>query len=446
MIFLVTAEGVVAVDAPPTIGNNILRAIATVTKAQVTHAIYSHHHADHTGAMVLYKGARLYAQSDVAGLLRQTRDPNRPLPQVTFDDKLTVTAGEDRIELAYHGPNHSPGNIFTYLPAQRVLMLVDVVFPGWVPFAYLAESQNIPGWLEAPAQALGYPFHTFVGGHLTRLGTRDDVTIQQEYVADLKAAAANAIGTFNVETVYESVDAINPWAIFRGYLDGVAAQASDAVVPAGPTSSAAPMSTPRPTPTSSSSRCGSTTGNSARSVSIPRTVSSSQPAAGLAAGPIGGFNRSWALSNSEHCLVGGPERSWVTWSGGVAREAVTVFRHGRGCRWAWRDPPSLLTRPARGRSGGSSHGPILWPGSCHTCASSRPRTFCVLPQDSTRARYRVREITICRTVPYPAGLDAEFFPAGDWRSILVVKIGHPGESPWFDRLPRLDYEEAVRHA
>jgi glyoxylase-like metal-dependent hydrolase (beta-lactamase superfamily II) len=154
MIFLVTAEGVVTVDAPPTIGHNILRAIATVTRAKVAHAIYSHHHADHAGAMVLYKGARFYAQREVAGLLKQTRDPNRPLPQVTFNDKLTIMAGEDRIELAYHGPNHSPGNIFAYLPAQRVLMLVDVVFPGWVPFAYLAESQNIPGWLEAPAQAL----------------------------------------------------------------------------------------------------------------------------------------------------------------------------------------------------------------------------------------------------------------------------------------------------
>jgi 3-hydroxypropanoate dehydrogenase len=46
----------------------------------------------------------------------------------------------------------------------------------------------------------------------------------------------------------------------------------------------------------------------------------------------------------------------------------------------------------------------------------------------------------------PVGLDAEFFPAWDWRSILVVNIGHPGDSPWFDRLPRLGYEEAVRHA
>jgi glyoxylase-like metal-dependent hydrolase (beta-lactamase superfamily II) len=231
MFFLVTVEGVVAVDAPPTIGRNILRAVASVTKSPVTHAVYSHHHADHVGAMALYDGARRYAQREVAGLLRQVRDPNRPLPDVTFDDRLTVTAGADRIELAYHGPNHSPGNIFTYLPAQRVLMLVDVVFPGWVPFAYLAESQNIPGWLEAPAQALAYPFHTFIGGHLTRLGTRDDVTVQQQYVAELKAAAANAIDTFNIGGVYASVDDTNPWAIFRGYLDGVATQAANAVVP-----------------------------------------------------------------------------------------------------------------------------------------------------------------------------------------------------------------------
>ena len=231
MIFVTTAEGVVAVDAPPTIGNNILRAIATVTSSPVTHAIYSHHHADHTGAMTLYQGARFYAHKDVANLLRQTNDPNRPLPQVTFDHHLTVRAGEDHLELAYHGPNHSPGNIFISLPQQRVLMLVDVVFPGWVPFAYLAESQNIPGWLEAPAQALRYPFDTYVGGHLTRLGTRDDVIIQQEYVAELKAQAAIAIATFNPASVYQSVDPTNPWAIFRGYLDGVAAQAADAVTP-----------------------------------------------------------------------------------------------------------------------------------------------------------------------------------------------------------------------
>jgi hypothetical protein len=53
---------------------------------------------------------------------------------------------------------------------------------------------------------------------------------------------------------------------------------------------------------------------------------------------------------------------------------------------------------------------------------------------------------IYELMKWGAGLDAEFFPDGDWRSILVVNIGHPGDSPWFDRLPRLDYQETVRHA
>jgi len=41
------------------------------------------------------------------------------------------------------------------------------------------------------------------------------------------------------------------------------------------------------------------------------------------------------------------------------------------------------------------------------------------------------------------GLDADFFPDGRWRSILVVNIGHPGTDPWLGRLPRLDPDDAV---
>jgi 3-hydroxypropanoate dehydrogenase len=44
-----------------------------------------------------------------------------------------------------------------------------------------------------------------------------------------------------------------------------------------------------------------------------------------------------------------------------------------------------------------------------------------------------------------AGVDAEFFPDGRFRSLLVVNIGKPGENAWFDRLPRLDYEQVVRY-
>lgn len=45
-----------------------------------------------------------------------------------------------------------------------------------------------------------------------------------------------------------------------------------------------------------------------------------------------------------------------------------------------------------------------------------------------------------------AAVDAEFFAATTWRSQLVVNIGNPGPDAWFERLPRLDYDDAVRFA
>src|SRR5258708_34713700 len=56
---LTTRDGVVLIDAPPTIGHNLLRAIEAITTANgmpgtVTHLVYSHSHADHIAASSLF--------------------------------------------------------------------------------------------------------------------------------------------------------------------------------------------------------------------------------------------------------------------------------------------------------------------------------------------------------------------------------------------------------
>ena len=45
-----------------------------------------------------------------------------------------------------------------------------------------------------------------------------------------------------------------------------------------------------------------------------------------------------------------------------------------------------------------------------------------------------------------AGIDREFFSDSSLTSILVVNIGHPGEDPWFDRLPRLNHDQVITWA
>src|SRR5690242_16065801 len=150
-MFLTTREGVVVVDAPPTIGHNLLRAIADATRqngrpGNVSHLVYSHSHADHIGASSLFgTDVVRIGHSENRRLLLRDNDPNRPPPTVTFDDHYVLEVGGEQVQLAFHGPNHSPDNIFIYVPEHQTLMVVDVIFPGWVPFKGLAVSQDIPG-------------------------------------------------------------------------------------------------------------------------------------------------------------------------------------------------------------------------------------------------------------------------------------------------------------
>ncbi|MFF7216347.1 MBL fold metallo-hydrolase [Streptomyces sp. NPDC008238] len=231
-MFLSTRDGVVLVDAPPTIGHNLLRAIADVTRAngrpaKVTHLVHSHSHADHVGASSIFgKDVVRIGHAECRRLLLRAADPNRPAPTVTFEDRYTLHVGGERLELAYHGPNHSPDNIFIHAPEHRTLMVVDILYPGWVPFKNLAVSQDIPAWLRAHDIAMGYPWRTLVGGHLGRLGVRADGDLQRAYMADLEASTRAAMNLDPTPYFDKYGPLGNSWAIFKTYLDAVAAQAA----------------------------------------------------------------------------------------------------------------------------------------------------------------------------------------------------------------------------
>ena len=146
-MFLVYDRGVVVVDAPPSVAAHLPAAIAEVTNKPITHIIYSHSHADHIGGTKTLGGHPIIlAHQETLRLLKRAGDPNRPLPTITFADKYTLRVGNQVLELSYHGNAHEPGNIFIYAPAQRVLMVVDVVFPGWMPWRRFALAQDIPGY------------------------------------------------------------------------------------------------------------------------------------------------------------------------------------------------------------------------------------------------------------------------------------------------------------
>ena len=224
-MLLVHADGVVVIDAPPSYTERLPKAIAEVTDKPITHLVYSHSHSDHIGGAGALGGSPvIVAHAETLRLLTRASDPRRPLPTVTFSDRYSLQVGDKVLELSYHGNAHEPGNIFIYAPRQRVLMVVDIVFPGWMPWRRFALAQDIPGYFSQVEQLKNMDWDVLVGGHVARVGTHADVDLQAEFNRDIKQAAATALATTPFGVGLNPRDVSNPWAGFGNYIDRVAAQ------------------------------------------------------------------------------------------------------------------------------------------------------------------------------------------------------------------------------
>ena len=232
--FLATADGVVLFDAPPSIGGNLQREVDEIAAAEgnsntVTHLVYSHHHADHGGAASLFENVVRIGHEETRRLLIRDGDPGRPLPDVTFGDSYTLEVGGERVELAWRGSNHTPDNIYIHFPGHDALMFIDVVNAGWVPIYNTNLSDDVQGYMQAPDIALSYSWSHLISGHLGRLATRDDVTLHQQYIADIEASSRAALASVNPVPYYMHYG-VNVWAGVKGHLDAVTEQAAAPVI------------------------------------------------------------------------------------------------------------------------------------------------------------------------------------------------------------------------
>jgi glyoxylase-like metal-dependent hydrolase (beta-lactamase superfamily II) len=232
--FLATRDGVVLFDAPPSLGGNLRRAVDEITAAEglpntVTHLVYSHHHADHGGAAFLFSDVVRIGHEETRRLLIRDNDEARPLPEVTFGDTYTLEVGGERVDLAWHGSNHSPDNIYIHFPGHDTLMLIDIVNAGWVPIYNVNLSEDVQGYMAAPDKVLSYQWSHFISGHLGRLATRDDVLVHQQYIADIEASAREALTSVNPVPYYMHYGE-NAWAGVKAHLDTVTERAAAPVI------------------------------------------------------------------------------------------------------------------------------------------------------------------------------------------------------------------------
>jgi len=188
-MFVITGKGVVLFDAPPSFARHIVQAVAEVTKEPIVTLVYSHGHVDHVAGAGLIRRhnpqVEIVAEDGVARFLRDQKDPNRPEPTRVFKEQETLRLGSMSAELRvgyWHSP---PGDLFIYLPDKKVLMAVDTMSSGSVPFMGLDLTMNMHAYLKVFDQMLAYDFDVLVPGHHSNPSTRDDVQLVKDYVMDV---------------------------------------------------------------------------------------------------------------------------------------------------------------------------------------------------------------------------------------------------------------------
>lgn len=183
-IFVVTREGILITDPiNPDAAKWLKSELAERFESPVRYLVYSHNHFDHTLGGHEFSDPKItciahrLARED----LRRTKTDTR-LPNVTFEDELTIHLADTRIRLRYHGTNNGRGSVSMKIDPADVMFVVDWIVLGRMPYKDL-KGYDIHGMINSTGEILDTDFTTFVGGH-ANIGKKADVA---RYLAYLEA-------------------------------------------------------------------------------------------------------------------------------------------------------------------------------------------------------------------------------------------------------------------
>lgn len=230
--FLVTDDGVIVFDAPESYGAKIPSAIASVTKQPIKYLVYSHIHRDHIGGAPAFRriaGLKIVALQGVSDFLKSQNDSERPVPDETFVSQRTIKLGGKTVELTRHFYHSNEGDLFIYVPEAKFMMAVDCVTPGYIPFSGFDITTNFDQYLKVFDELMAYDFNTFVGGHLTSIGNKQDVQETKEFTMDVYQTVKRVHNSMDQQAVVaeaaKTIGYDNKFLLFKVILDKVTEQA-----------------------------------------------------------------------------------------------------------------------------------------------------------------------------------------------------------------------------
>jgi len=205
--WMVNKEGIIVVDSEfPDPATHLIALLKKQSDLPFEWLINTHHHGDHTGGNISFKGIakkvaaheNSLANQKAVAIKNKTED-KQLYPDTTFTDKWKIKVGDERITAHYFGPGHTNGDAMIHFEHANVVHTGDLVFNRRYPFVDRSAGASVKNWAVALelAQKKFNKDTMFVFGHAFDpekvIGTMDDLKAMQNFLEKLDRYVADSL-------------------------------------------------------------------------------------------------------------------------------------------------------------------------------------------------------------------------------------------------------------
>ena len=205
--WMVNKDGIVVVDSQfvdP--ARHLITELKKKSAKPFKYLINTHHHGDHSGGNMAFKGIAEHvvahknsASNQKRVALEQKKDDQQLYPDLTFDKTWKAKVGNQKIVCKYFGAAHTNGDSIIHFQNANIAHMGDLVFNRRFPFIDRTSGASVAGWIEVLEKTLKeFDSDTqYIFGHALDpqkvTGTKEDVKAMQNFLEKMLAFVGNQI-------------------------------------------------------------------------------------------------------------------------------------------------------------------------------------------------------------------------------------------------------------
>lgn len=155
--YLVNSAGAIAIDSQfPDTAALAVKGLKERAPAGIAMLLNTHHHGDHTGGNLVFRGAVKSIVGHVNCLEWHKRtaaaaksESQTSFADQTFTDQWKTTFGDETIQARYYGAGHTSGDAVFHLEKANVVHMGDLLFNRAHPNIDLPAGASVTNWIPA---------------------------------------------------------------------------------------------------------------------------------------------------------------------------------------------------------------------------------------------------------------------------------------------------------